>query len=112
MNTISIHAESERMEFGGGRSLRFKDLALPAPRPPATWLPAPQMHRVKVLPGSVPNRGVRTLAHPVHHTLGERLFLGALALSSLAGIGYGFSCLVDLVQNWAVFGAGIGRLIQ
>jgi hypothetical protein len=35
-----------------------------------------------------------------------------LAVAGVAGIAYGFSCLVDLVQHWAVFKAGVGQLIQ
>ena len=42
----------------------------------------------------------------------EGMLLGLLALAAAVAIGYGFSCLVELVQNWAVFGAGVGRLMQ
>lgn len=52
------------------------------------------------------------LAYPPHHNIAERVFFGLLAAATILGIGYGFSCLVDLVQNWALFGAGIERLVQ
>ena len=42
----------------------------------------------------------------------EGMLLGLLALAAAVAIGYGFSCLVELVQNWALFGAGVERLIQ
>jgi len=35
-----------------------------------------------------------------------------LVFAAVLGIAYGFSCLVDLVQHWAVFNVGVGRLIQ
>jgi hypothetical protein len=35
-----------------------------------------------------------------------------LGLAGAAGIGYGFSCLLDLVQHWAMFGAGVNQLVQ
>lgn len=35
-----------------------------------------------------------------------------LTVAAAAGVGYGFSCLLDLVQHWAVFGAGISQLVQ
>ncbi len=34
-----------------------------------------------------------------------------LALAAVIGITYGFSCLVDLVQNWAIMERGISSLI-
>jgi hypothetical protein len=35
-----------------------------------------------------------------------------LALAATAGIGYGVCSLLDLVQHWATFGAGIDRFLQ
>jgi hypothetical protein len=43
---------------------------------------------------------------------GERYLMTVLAAVALLGIGYGFSCLIDLVQNWAWFNLGIQRLVQ
>jgi hypothetical protein len=42
----------------------------------------------------------------------ERAFMLLLAIAGLVGIAYGFSCLVDLVQHWAVFNAGVGQFVQ
>jgi len=48
---------------------------------------------------------------PAEQTL-EKGFLGLLVLAGMIGIAYGFSCLVDLVQNWALVNASIGRMIN
>jgi hypothetical protein len=42
----------------------------------------------------------------------EKLMLLTLTLAAAAGVGYGFSCLLDLVQHWAMFGAGVSQLVQ
>ena len=44
--------------------------------------------------------------------LSEKLMVLALTLSAAGGIGYGFTCLLDLVQHWAMFGAGVSQLVQ
>jgi hypothetical protein len=41
----------------------------------------------------------------------ERILLFLLAAAAVIGIAYGFSCLVDLVQNWAAFERGAANLI-
>jgi hypothetical protein len=41
----------------------------------------------------------------------EVLGLALLVLAAVLGIGYGFSCLVNLVQHWALFNAGVGHLL-
>ena len=43
---------------------------------------------------------------------GEKMLLGMLVLAAAVVIGYGFFCLMDLVQNCTLFSAGVGRLIQ
>ena len=40
-----------------------------------------------------------------------KLLRGLLVLAAAAGFGYGLLLLVDLVQNCALFVAGVGRLI-
>ena len=39
----------------------------------------------------------------------EKLLMAVLVGASIAGIAYGFACLLDLVQNWALFYAGVGH---
>ncbi len=41
----------------------------------------------------------------------EKWLLLALAVAAVIGIDYGFSCLLDLVQNWASMERGISTLI-
>jgi hypothetical protein len=42
----------------------------------------------------------------------EKILFGLLVLVAATAVGYGFSCMVDLVQHWALFDAGVGQLIQ
>ncbi len=42
----------------------------------------------------------------------RKILSGLLVLAGAAGIGYGVSFLVNLVQSCALFAAGVGRLIQ
>jgi hypothetical protein len=42
----------------------------------------------------------------------EKLWMALLVVAAAGGIAYGFACLVDLVQNWALLHAGVGHLLQ
>jgi hypothetical protein len=42
----------------------------------------------------------------------EGFVLGLVTGAAFVGIAYGFLCGVHLVQNWALFGSGIARLLQ
>ncbi len=44
-------------------------------------------------------------------SLAEKLLWVTLAAAAAAGIGYGFNCLLDLVQHWALFNTGIANLV-
>ncbi len=81
----------------------------PRARASAEWLPVPAVRRAAPaaeasLVGVWHNAGASTAA--------EKTFLSALALAGVCGIAYGFSWLVDLVQNWAAFQTGISSLLQ
>ncbi len=39
----------------------------------------------------------------------EKVLMGMLVVAAVGGIAYGFSCLVNLVQGWASFYAGVGH---
>ena len=41
----------------------------------------------------------------------EKWLFFLLAVAALIGITYGFSCFIDLVQNWAAMERGISNLI-
>jgi hypothetical protein len=38
--------------------------------------------------------------------------MGVLAVAAVSSIAYGFSCVVNLVQHWALFSLGVGHLVQ
>jgi len=42
----------------------------------------------------------------------EKLLMGMLIVAAVGGVAYGLACLVDLVQNWALFYAGVGHFFQ
>jgi hypothetical protein len=42
----------------------------------------------------------------------EKVLFGLLATAAVIGIAYGFSCMLDLVQGWAGFNAGIAQLVH
>ena len=82
-------------------------------RAPAHWLPAPPVPRqqdgVRLKRSATQTRLWVSL--PAEQTF-EKGLLGLLVIAGVIGIGYGFSCLVDLVQNWALVNASIGRMIN
>ena len=84
-------------------------------RAPVEWLPAPTTTprrpdavRRKSAAIQTPGSWISLPAEPAV----EKGLCGLLVLASVIGIGYGFSCLVDLVQNWASVNASIGQMIQ
>jgi len=86
---------------------------MPQTRPLPTWLPAPTVPRPvarRVTPAKkVPLTFRRACGREFRL---ERAFMLLLALAGVVGIAYGFSCLIDLVQHWAVFNAGVGQFIR
>ncbi len=62
--------------------------------------PAPAGARTKAL-GLMPDAGINF----------EKIFFLVLTVAAVAGIAYGFWCLLDLVQNWAAMERGISTLI-
>ena len=42
----------------------------------------------------------------------EKALFGLLVLAAAVGVAYGFSCLLDLVQNWASVSLALGRFVQ
>ena len=115
MTTISIPTEiSGRAAQLSSRFCAETSLA-PTGRVPE-WLPVPAAapvrrventrHRGRVV------RPARLWIRPEGTPLSEKLMLLTLTMAATAGVGYGFSCLLDLVQHWAVFGAGVSQLVQ
>jgi hypothetical protein len=73
------------------------------------WLPVPSSPRQnavtrKVKSSEAPGFSVSLAA--------EKFLFASLGTAGVIGIAYGFSCLVDLVQNWAAVNASIGHMIN
>src|SRR5262249_216885 len=116
MNTIVIQ---RRLSEGDGDGLTgsiVTSLVRMRGSRPAEWLPAPQWVEAGGAgggEGGKPVRAGRSLwaqlrSEPETEVIG----MGLLAAASVVGIAYGFSCLVGLVQHWALFNVGVGHLIQ
>jgi hypothetical protein len=110
MNAISI--ETGLVGSSSAISARFtrRGGARFAPRPAPEWLPAPApVVRRRPASASRTRRSGWPTANPGLTT--EKVMLTLLVVAAAVGIGYGFSCMLDLVQNWASFSTGVARLI-
>ncbi len=124
MNAISARPET-RASFAQFSPASMPNHFITLTRPaPAEWLPAPPPRRQTndLKPQSANSvRSARVvsigntrpaIAGTPNGRFTERFFLGLLAGAAVVAITYGFSCMADLVQNWALFNAGVERLIQ
>ena len=117
MNTISIPtrnpgtARFARTPAPVGRS---RGPISPSLRPLPTWLPAPLPCPRSLTRPPQPHQTARIrhlrLPTAIEPNL-EKWLIGLLLIAAVTGIGYGFSCLLDLVRHWAAFNSGIERLI-
>src|SRR5213080_3450986 len=74
------------------------------------WLPAPPITRPRVAPKSkATGAGQGIWIHLEQESAWEKVFLMVLILAAVIGVGYGFSCLVDFVQNWAGVNLAVGQ---
>jgi hypothetical protein len=82
----------------------------------AEWLPTPPIPRALPSRKPRPKTGTKRMGSiwlPFEReTFIERLMLLALVLGAAVAIGYGFSCCLDLAQNWASFNAGVDQMIR
>jgi hypothetical protein len=116
MNTISMHRELGGTAEGNSRGF-VATVAAWGERPQgavAAWLPVPPMSRPRT---KQPERSrvavaVKELWIPLSESLAEKGFFALLVVGAVSGISYGFSCILDLVQNWAAVNASISHLIQ
>ena len=112
MNAISVTAEIEQGALRATQTFQAGGLAAPRLRAPAAWLPVPSLPERRASQRQPTVTSATARIKPARSSPGEKLFLGLLTAAATIAIAYGFSCLVDLVQNWASFNAGIGRLVQ
>src|SRR5271169_3883626 len=100
MNTISINAEQQTASLQAARTLATMGLGLPRRSPPVAWLPVPSAPRTGIASQRRTGK-TRAQDRPARSdSTGEKIFFGLLVLAAALAIGYGFSCMVDLVQNW------------
>src|SRR5437773_1144875 len=78
------------------------------------WLPVP----APSLPQAPAIRGKSALVarsiwlQPEGESKAEKFLLFLLASAAVIGIGYGLSCLIDLVQGWAEFNIAIAQMVH
>ncbi len=105
-----------RFQNSGVAAVVGRDFGPMAVRSAPAWRTAPPVRRVVPAPESrTPGRRrlVRSIwIRPEGESLGEKVWMGFLAVAGVVGIGYGFSCLLDLVQHWASVATGISGMIQ
>ena len=79
-----------------------------------SWLPAPparQQAGSRAQAKRVP-KPVKSIWIPLESDSLSQKFIGGLLVAvALVSIGYGFSTLLDLVQNWASFNAWVGQIL-
>jgi hypothetical protein len=113
MNAISINRVSDSGAVRAAEVEISQGFGSGAHNRVAVWLPVPRLSLVRV---NLPLESLRAqdLFPPASavHWSAERFLFGLLALAAMAGVVYSFSQLLDLVQNWALFENGIGRLLQ
>ena len=108
MNTLSIPT-SIRSGSAAAPAFRILDSAVPPRHTSVEWLPAPEPRpAIRIYPAA----SQRAWLMPPRQGLGERVMFAVLAAAALSGVAYGFICLLNLVQNWALFHAGIATLVQ
>jgi hypothetical protein len=85
-------------------------------RAPAQWLPAPaeiwMSDRTSRPTTKAAVRRIDSVVQPGTYSGLEQVMFVLLAFVAVVGIGYGFSCILDLVQHWAAFNTGIAQILQ
>jgi hypothetical protein len=81
----------------------------------AEWLPTPAPRRIVATktPTIRKTSAAESLWIPLPaDQLAENLITGILIFVALAAVAYGFSSMLDFVQDWAGFNRLVGQLIQ
>src|SRR3954452_8021426 len=121
MKTISIQDEimaqfNGSQAFSGGAcgmAIHLRGAAAGRAEKIPTWLPAPPVTRPMAAPKTKATRaGQGIWIHLEQESAWEKVFLVMLILAAVIGVGYGFSYMVDFVQNWAGVNLAVGQLVQ
>jgi hypothetical protein len=108
MKTLAI----ETNDFTGFRSARALAPSFPAVRPPREWLPAPPITiRRKAQPVRRASSFRSIWMSAGEQSVGEKLVYGVVVIAALAGVGYAFSGLLDVVHNWAAFNGWVAQIL-
>ena len=110
MNTISASTISSGRSAQLATALAPNDFIGKSRRAPVEWLPAPR--RALRVRSNADKAGRKSyIALPVSSVV-EVLFMGLLAAVAILEIAHGLSSMLNLVQNWAQYHAGVERLLQ
>ena len=112
MNAIAIPTRFTGTRPPAGSPLAAGFVDVPR-RAPADWLPAPPYARPSPA-GSLSKNSKQSgnlWAQLQTQSALETVGFALLVAAAILGIGYGFSCLVNLVQHWALFNMGVGHLL-
>ena len=101
-------AEISAMDRVGSKRLTINSPGIASRTLPA-WLPAPPTARPQK---ATPLQSRTPWLRAASDSLGERIMLLLLVVSAVVAISYGFSNLVDLVENWARVNVSIGHLVH
>lgn len=111
MNTISAQTMFSGYKEVHGKVERTGDVLTVTRRGCPEWKTAPSMSRQRPV-----SQGARSSSnlwlHLPRHSAGEKIAFSLLAAGSTIGVGYGFLCMIELVQKWGQFIAGVRNLVQ
>lgn len=75
------------------------------------WKKAPSVPRQRPVPPRA-RASSNVWLHLPRHTAGEKIAFSLLAAGSTVGIVYGFLCMIEFLQKWGQFIAGVRNLVQ
>jgi hypothetical protein len=101
--------------FKETQKLLRRQVVMNASHRASTWLPAPAAPMPRALKQRVANRKRNPNSIWIAlegEAIGEKVLIAVLICAAVAGIAYGFSGLLDLVQNWGAFNSWVAQVVQ
>ena len=80
-----------------------------------TWLPAPPVSRTRrtaKAQGKARKAERSIWITTEQETLVEKIMLTGLVFAAIIGVGYGFTSLLDCVQNWGAFNNWVAQIVH